>query len=122
MMAEGWAGRDLGCKFCQQLQVAKPIERAFRLLAFRIAPYSVFPLTAHSLDEKLPFVGNELGLAHSGRQPIRQAQASNRSTRICLFIPASIAVLSRSFWPTHSLCSRVRWTSSGSPPSSKSKG
>jgi hypothetical protein len=51
----------------------------------------------YSLDEKLPFAGNKTGLAHSAHQPIRQVQASNRSTRICLFIPASIALLSRSF-------------------------
>jgi hypothetical protein len=42
-----------------------------------------FPLTVHSRDEKLPFAGNEPGLAHSAHQPVRQVQASNRSTRIC---------------------------------------
>ncbi|PYX60994.1 MAG: hypothetical protein DMG76_00930 [Acidobacteria bacterium] len=39
-----------------------------------------FPLTVHSVDEKLPFAGNEPGLAHSDHQPVRQVQASNRST------------------------------------------
>ncbi len=37
-----------------------------------------FPLTAHSLDEKLRIAGNEPGLAHSAHQPMRQVQASNR--------------------------------------------
>jgi GAF domain len=37
-----------------------------------------FPLTVRSLDEKLPFAGNEPGLAHSAHQPARQVQASNR--------------------------------------------
>jgi GAF domain len=37
-----------------------------------------FPLTVHSLNEKLRGAGNEPGLAHSAHQPMRQVQASNR--------------------------------------------
>ena len=48
-----------------------------------------FPLTVHSLDEKLLFAGNKPGLVHSAHQPIRQVQASNRSTRD-MFIYSSL--------------------------------
>jgi len=43
----------------------------------------------HSLDEKLPCAGNKPGLVHSAHQPIRQVQASNRSTRD-MFIYSSL--------------------------------
>ena len=71
-----WAAVVSKVAGCGEARLAAPFgcsdSRAGRTVSF--------PLTVHSVDEKLPFAGNEHGLAHSAHQPVRQVQASNRST------------------------------------------